>query len=102
MDNFRADSAARNWKKPLASLLLIGNVLGTVVLGVFGSGSWEPGFALLLVVPALLAGFLYSTQPPQVIERVLQNCDWSQPPSRGDCVGGGACRCGGYHASVHA
>lgn len=84
MDNFRPDSAARNWKKPLASVFLIGNVLGTVVLGFCGSGSWEPGFAFMLVVPALLAGFFYSTQPPRVIERVLQNCDWSQPPSPQD------------------
>jgi methyl-accepting chemotaxis protein len=35
-----------------------------------------------VVITGLLAAFFYLTQPPQVIERVLQDCDWSQPPVR--------------------
>lgn len=84
MDDFHTDAAASNWKRPLASALLIGNLLGTIVLGFWGSGSWEPDLALILLVPGLLAGFFYLTQPPLVIERVLQNCDWLQPPAYQD------------------
>lgn len=82
MDNYRAPGVASTWQKQLASVLLAGNLLGAVALAVLGSGSWEPGLALLLTILALLAGFFYLTQPPRVIERVLQNCDWSQPPAR--------------------
>nr|WP_218190366.1 methyl-accepting chemotaxis protein [Pseudomonas sp. CC6-YY-74] len=68
------------WRKHLASALLTGNLLGAVALVFLTSGSWESGVAAGVVITGLLAGFFYLTQPPQVIERVLQ--DWSQPPVR--------------------
>lgn len=80
MDIYRPSGVTSTWQKQLASLLLAGNLLGTVALAVLGSGNWEPGLALLLAVLGLLAGFFYLNQPPQIIERVLQDCDWSQFP----------------------
>ncbi|SFO95630.1 methyl-accepting chemotaxis protein [Pseudomonas borbori] len=71
-----------SWRKHLASALLTGNLLGAVALVFLTSGSWESGVAAGVVITGLLAAFFYLTQPPQIIERVLQNCDWSQPPAR--------------------
>ena len=71
-----------SWRKHLASALLTGNLLGAVALVFLTSGSWESGVAAGVVITGLLAGFFYLSQPPQIIERVLQNCDWSQPPAR--------------------
>ena len=68
------------WQKQLASVLLAGNLPGAVALVFLTSGSRESGVAVGLLVTGLLAGFFYLRQPPQIIERVLQNCDWSQPP----------------------
>ncbi|MDX1370019.1 MAG: methyl-accepting chemotaxis protein [Pseudomonas sp.] len=71
-----------SWRKHLASALLTGNLLGAVALVFLASGSWESGVAAGVVITGLLAGFFYLSQPPQIIERVVQNCDWSQPPAR--------------------
>ncbi|MDP2244802.1 MAG: methyl-accepting chemotaxis protein [Pseudomonas sp.] len=73
-----------SWRQHLASALLTGNLLGAVALVVMTSGSWESGVAAGLLITGLLAGFFYLTQPPQIIERVLQNCDWSQPSAHSE------------------
>ncbi|MDA7086013.1 methyl-accepting chemotaxis protein [Pseudomonas sp. SA3-5] len=70
------------WRKHLASALLTGNLLGAVILVFLTSDSWISGVAAGVVITGLLAGFFYLSQPPQVIERVLQDCDWSQPPAQ--------------------
>lgn len=63
--------------KQLASVLLAGNLVGAVILAVLGRDGWEFVMALGMAITGLLAGFFYLNQPPQIIERVLQNCDWS-------------------------
>ena len=70
------------WQNNLACVLLAGNLLGAVALVFWASGSWESGVAAGMVITGLLAGFFYLRQPPQIIERVVQDCDWSQPPAR--------------------
>ncbi len=81
MDTYHASGVSNVWQKQLASVLLASNLLGAAVLAVLGDSGWESGVAVGLVITGLLAGFFYLTQPPLVVERVLQNCDWSLPPA---------------------